>query len=155
MTTGRIRFFVSKLTFTSSALFSSAQDYLHSCCYQNPHCFQDLRLGLVAFDWSIYMFFFHQFKFQDVSDVNHGMRPFRIDCWLLTWERKGASHAEGKDDVGIVVTFKIMALQEILVCRFDMVYRLLVIYPWKENAYQYERVFCVVNSWMSTHKTYR
>ena len=43
-------FFVSKLTFTSSALFSSAQDYLHSCCYQNPNSFQDLRLGLVAFD---------------------------------------------------------------------------------------------------------
>ena len=43
-----------------------------------------------------YTCFFHQFKFQDVSDVNHGMRPFRIDCWLLTWERKGASHAEGK-----------------------------------------------------------
>ena len=40
--------------------------------------FQDLKLGC---NWLINIsFFLHQFKFQDVSDINHGMRYFGVDC---------------------------------------------------------------------------
>ena len=92
---GRI-FFASKLTFASSTKFTSAQDFQKDWrsnrLLAESTLFPRLKTWL-PLTFNIYVFF-HQFTIQDVSDVNHEIRSFRVDsvdCW--PGNREGASHA--------------------------------------------------------------
>ena len=91
-------------------------------------------------------------KMFQMSIMEWDLSALTVDCW----PGSGREHPMLKVKMTLGMNLKSWHCKKFwYICRFDIAYRFLAIYPWKENADQYERVFWVVNSWMSTHKTYR